>query len=180
MAYKGIRVAALLLLLVVALAYSNHFQNDFPFDDFHTVNNNPYIRSLHNAKLFFTDPSTFSVLPANRTYRPLVTLSLAVDYWLGSGLKPFYFHLDMFLWYLVQLALMLALFGHILRFASTEPLTDWAALFAVALYGLHPVMAETVNYVIQRGDLYSTMLAVAALAIYALAPKLRRLGLYLI
>jgi protein O-mannosyl-transferase len=180
MASKGIRVAALLLLLVVALAYSNHFQNDFHFDDFHTVNNNPYIRSLHNAKLFFTDPSTFSVLPANRTYRPLVTLSLAIDYWLGSGLKPFYFHLDTFLWYLVQLALMLALFRHILRFASTEPWTDWAALFAVTLYGLHPVMAETVNYVIQRGDLYSTLLVVAALAVYALAPRLRRFGIYLL
>jgi len=180
MASKGIRAAALLLLLTVALAYSNHFQNGFHFDDFHTVNNNPYIRSLHNAKLFFTDPSTFSVLPANRTYRPLVTLSLAIDYWLGSGLKPVYFHLDMFLWYLVQLALMLALFRHILRFASAEPWTDWAALFAVALYGLHPAMAETVNYVIQRGDLYSTLLVVAALAVYALAPQLRRFGIYLL
>jgi len=181
MAYKGIRAAALpLLLLAVALAYSNHFQNSFHFDDFHTVNNNPYIRSLRNAKLFFSDPATFSVLPANRTYRPLVTLSLAFDYWLGSGLKPFYFHLDTFLWYLVQLALMLALFRHILRFASTMPWTDWAALFAVALYGLHPAMAETVNYVIQRGDLYSTLLVVAALAFYALAPRLRRFGIYLL
>src|SRR6202522_2168683 len=121
MAHKGIRVAALLLPLAVALVYSDHFQNGFHFDDFHTVNNNPYIRSLQNARLFFTDPSTFSVLPANRTYRPLVTLSLAIDYWLGSGLKPFYFHLDAFLWYLVQLALMLALFRHILRLASEEP-----------------------------------------------------------
>jgi tetratricopeptide (TPR) repeat protein len=180
MASPGIRAAALLLLLTVALAYSNHFQNDFHFDDFHTVNNNPYIRSLHNAKLFFTDPSTFSILPANRTYRPLVTLSLAIDYWLGSGLKPFYFHLDMFLWYLVQLALMLVLFRHILRLASTDPWTDWAALFAVALYGLHPATAETVNYIIQRGDLYSTLLVVASLVVYALAPRLRRFGIYLL
>src|ERR1700722_16534306 len=118
MAFQRIRVAALLLLVAVTLAYSNHFQNDFHFDDFHTVNNNPYIRSLRNAKLFFTDPSTFSILPANRTYRPLVTLSLAVDYWLGSGLKPFYFHLDTFLWYLVQLALMMALFRRILHFSG--------------------------------------------------------------
>src|SRR5580704_2051028 len=144
MAHKGIRVAALLLLLAVALAYSNHFQNGFHFDDFHTVNNNPYIRSLHNAKLFFTDPSTFSVLPANRTYRPLVTLSLAFDYWLGGGLKPFWFHLDTFLWYLVQLAVMFALFRHILRLVSAGQSAEWAALFAVALYGLHPAMAETV------------------------------------
>jgi tetratricopeptide (TPR) repeat protein len=180
MASKGIRVAGLLLLLAVVLAYSNHFRNGFHFDDFHTVNNNPYIRSLQNSKLFFTDPTTFSVLPANRTYRPLVTLSLAFDYWLGGGLNPFYFHLDTFLWYLVQLAVMFPLFRRILRFADAAPWTDWAALFAVALYGLHPAMAETVNYIIQRGDLYSTLLVVAAMAIYALAPRLRRFGIYLI
>jgi tetratricopeptide (TPR) repeat protein len=183
MASKGIRAAGLLVLLAVTLAYANHFQNGFHFDDFHTVNNNPYIRSLRNSKLFFTDPSTFSVLPANRTYRPLVTLSLAFDYWLGGGLMPFYFHLDTFLWYLAQLALMFALFRRILRFAGEGPWldwVDWAALFAVALYGLHPAMAETVNYIIQRGDLYSTLLVVAALTVYALAPRLRRFGLYLI
>jgi tetratricopeptide (TPR) repeat protein len=41
-------------------------------------------------------------------------------------------------------------------------------------------MAETVNYIIQRGDLYSTALIVAALALYALRPNLRRYGLYLL
>ncbi len=193
---KPLVLAALLVLAAVTLAYANHFENGFHFDDFHTVNNNPYIRSLHNAKLFFTDPSTFSVLPANRTYRPLVTLSLAFDYWLGGGLKPFYFHLDMFLWFVAQLALMFVLFRHILRIGAgfgkyERPRlrlvdrpeayrTDGAALFAVALYGLHPAMAETVNYIIQRGDLYSTMLMVASLALYALRPDLRRLGIYLL
>ena len=36
-------------------------------------------------------------------------------------------------------------------------------------------MAETVNYIIQRGDLYSTMLMVASLALYALRPDLRQI-----
>ncbi len=179
MAPKRLAIAAVLVLAAVALAYSNHFENGFHFDDFHTVNNNPYIRSLHNAKLFFTDPTTFSVLPANRTYRPLVTLSLAFDYWLAGGLKPFYFHLDAFLWFLAQLAVMFFLFRRIYKTGIARN-TDLAALFAVALYGLHPATAETVNYVIQRGDLYSTMLVVASLALYALQPRLRKTGLYLL
>ena len=58
--------------------------------------------------------------------------------------------------------------------------TDITALFAVALYGLHPAMAETVNYIIQRGDLYSTMLMVASLALYVLRPNLRKFGIYLL
>lgn len=165
-------VALLLVFAAVTLAYGNHFENGFHFDDFHTINNNPYIRSLHNAWLFFRDPTTFSVLPANRTYRPLVTLSVAFDYWMGRGLNPLYFHLDMFAWFLAQLGLMFLLFRRILR-------SEGYALFAVALYGLHPAMAETVNYIIQRGDLYSTALVVASLTIYALAPQLRRYGLYL-
>ncbi len=177
---KRLALAAILVFAAIVLAYSNHFENGFHFDDFHTVSNNPYIRSLHNAKLFFTDPATFSVLPANRTYRPLVTLSLAFDYWLGGGLNPFYFHLDAFIWFLAQLALMFFLFRHILRLALASPWTDWAGLFATALYGLHPVMAETVNYVIQRGDLYSTMLVILSLAIYALQPRLRKFGIYLV
>jgi protein O-mannosyl-transferase len=183
---KRLALALLLVLAAVALAYANHFENGFHFDDFHTVNNNPYIRSLHNAKLFFTDPTTFSVLPANRTYRPLVTLSLAFDYWLGGGLKPLYFHLDMFLWFAGQLVLMFLLFRAIgiATVGRAKPAVlgkvDIAALFAVALYGLHPAMAETVNYIIQRGDLYSTMLVVASLALYVLKRDLRRFGIYLL
>ena len=65
------------LAAAVSISYSNHFDNGFHFDDSHAVVDNPYIRSLGNAHLFFTDPKTFSVLPANRTWRPLVSLSLA-------------------------------------------------------------------------------------------------------
>ncbi len=161
------------LLAAVTLAYANHFNNPFHFDDSHAVVDNPYIRSLRNAPLFFTDAQTFSNLPANRSYRPLISLSLAFDYWLGGGLKPAYFQASTFLWFLVQLALMYALFRKL-------GVTDLVALLAVALYGLHPAMAETVNYVIQRGDLYSTLGVIASLVIYASAPKWRTAGFYLL
>jgi hypothetical protein len=78
------------LLVAVLGAYANHFENPFHFDDSHAVVDNAYIRSLRNAPLFFTDTQTFSSLPANRSYRPLISLSLAFDYWLAGGLKPFY------------------------------------------------------------------------------------------
>jgi tetratricopeptide (TPR) repeat protein len=41
-------------------------------------------------------------------------------------------------------------------------------------------MAETINYIIQRGDLYCTLGSVAALVLYARHPFLRRTGLYLL
>jgi tetratricopeptide (TPR) repeat protein len=173
------------LVLAVCAAYANSLQNEFHFDDFHTTVDNPAIRSLHNAGRFFTDATTFSVLPANRTYRPFVSLSLAVDYAVGHGYKPFWFHLSTLLVFLLQLAVMLWLYERIADAATggREPPPanhQAAALAAVAWYGLHPAMAETVNYIIQRGDIYSTLGVVGALAMYACLPKLRRTGLYLL
>src|SRR5437773_8022586 len=89
-------VTCLFALLMVASAYSNSLHNSFHFDDSHVIINNLYIRSLTNIGVFFTDAQTFSSLPANATYRPLVTVSLALDYWLGGGLAPWQFHVSQF------------------------------------------------------------------------------------
>ena len=168
------------VLTLVTLAYANHFHNDFHFDDFHTIATNPYIRDLRNIPLIFEDADTFSTLPANRGWRPLVTTSLAVDYFFAKGLRPVYFQVSDFFWFLVQLGLMFALFRHLLDFARPGPANRWIALFATALYGVHPAIAETVNYIIQRGDIYSTLAVVAGLLIYIRWPHRRHQGLYLI
>ncbi len=172
------------VLLGVCLVYANHFQNSFHFDDSHTVVDNPSIRSLHNLPRFFADATTFSVLPANRTYRPFVSASLALDYALGHGYNPVWFHVSTFLVFLLQLAAMYALFSAILDAtrpaAETSNANRYAALLAVAWYGLHPAVAETVNYVIQRGDIFCTVGVVGALALYARLPALRKTGFYLL
>jgi protein O-mannosyl-transferase len=173
-------VAIAALLAFVTLVYSNHFGNEFHFDDSHTIVQNPYIRSLHSIPGFFTNMETTSVLPANRSFRPLVFTSLAVDYWLGNGLRPFYFHLSTFFWFLVQLVLMFALFRKCFDRARPHPGNVWLALFATALYGVHPAIAETVNYVSQRADLYSTLGDVAGLVAWIYLPRWRKYGLYLL
>ena len=173
-------VLTVVLLAGVLVAYANHFENTFHFDDSHAVVDNPYIRDLRNVPLFFADAKTFSNLPANRTYRPLVTLSLAIDYWIAKGLKPIYFQASTFVWFLVQLLLMQALFRKICDTVFPHPGNQWVTWFAAALYGLHPANAETVNYVIQRGDVYSTLGVVSGIAIYVLRPRWRRSGIYLL
>lgn len=167
-------------VLLICLTYSNSFQNGFHFDDYHTVVDNPAIRSLGNIPRFFRDASTFSVLPANRTYRPLVSTSLALDYALGHGYHPLWFHLVPFVIYLFQLFAMLLFFLAIYKRLLGEIESYFVALAAVSWYGVHPAMAETVNYIIQRGDIFSTFGVVAALAFYAIFPHLRRWGIYLI
>jgi protein O-mannosyl-transferase len=170
------------VFLAVGAVYSNSFHNSFHFDDSHAILENPYIRSLRNLPRFFTDAKTFSVLPANQTYRPFVSASLALDYALGHGYKPFWFHLSTFLIFLLQLAFMYAFFNAILDAArpSSSAANRYASLLAVAWYGLHPAMAETVNYIIQRGDVYSTIGVVTALVLYVRLPSWRKSGLYLL
>jgi tetratricopeptide (TPR) repeat protein len=178
------RLLLTILLASVTGIYANHFHNSFHFDDSHTIEDNPYIRSLRYLPRYFTDATTFSVLPANRTYRPFVSASLAIDYALGHGYHVFWFHLSTFLVFLLQLVAMYALFGAILNKTRPEPdaapANQLVSLLAVAWYGLHPAMAETLNYIIQRGDIYCAMGVVSALAIYACKPGWRKTGIYLL
>ena len=139
-----------LVLVWVGLLYCNHFDNGFHFDDSHTIVDNPAIRDLANWPRLLSDATAFSVLPSNQGWRPLVTLSLAVDYRLGGGLKPWAFHADTFGVFLVLLTGFFLLARRVLG-------SPRKALVAVALLGVHPVLAETVNYAIQRGDLYATL-----------------------
>lgn len=175
-----IRIWCLAVLLMVCLVYANHFGNKFHFDDSHTIQNNPWIRDLGNIPRFFTDGTTFSTLPANRAYRPLVSTSLAIDYRLSGGLKPLWFHISTFFWFVSQLVLMFALFRYLLDCVRYTDQNAWLALAATAFYGLHPAMAETVNYIIQRGDIYAALGVVASLCWYFARPDQRKWGLYLI
>ena len=147
------------LILAVCGLYSTHFGNGFHFDDWHTVSNNPAIRDLGNAKRFFTDPTAMSVLPANQVYRPLLPLSLAIDYRIGGGLKPWAFHAITFGAFLTLIVLLLILYNRL----TDKP---WVAFAAAALFALHPVAAETVNYVVQRADLWVALLTVAGLLMF--------------
>jgi tetratricopeptide (TPR) repeat protein len=166
------------VLLAVCLAYANSFGNGFHFDDYHTVNDNPAIRSLANVPKFFTDATTFSVLPANRTYRPMVSASLAFDYAMGHGYVPAWFHASTFVLFLLLVALLAEWYA--VLFAEAGGRARWLGLAAAAWFGLHPAIAETVNYIIQRGDLYCTLGCVGALVMYALWPQRRIWGLYLL
>lgn len=165
------RFTALACLLLAA--YWNHFDNSFHFDDFHTVVNNGRVHSLSNWQDWFVDPAAFSVLTTHQVFRPLVSASLAVDWALAGGATPRWFHISTFTWLLVLAVTLRALFGRLLGSSGW----GW---FAASLFVLHPVAAETVNYTIQRGDLYATLGISAALWVFAAYPERRRMGLYLL
>ena len=170
---------AVFFLLVLCIAYSNHFDNDFHFDDSHTIENNEYIQDLNNIPLFFTDVVTFSTLPGNRSYRPVVTTLNAIDYWIGGGLKPFFFHLSIFLWYIVQGILMFFMFRKIFNISFKHEWNSMFALFGSVWFLLHTANAETINYIISRSDSFSTLCVVASLLLFQISFA-RRWHLYLL
>jgi len=169
------------IVMLTTLVYWNHFQNDFHFDDSHTILNNVYVRSLKNAPSFFTDGTTFSSLPQNQSYRPLVSLSLAIDYWLADGYHPFWFQMDDFIVFLLQGILMFYFIWQLFELVQPNPQKNyWLAAFGIAWYMLHPANAETINYIIARSDLQSTLFVVLAFVVYQYFPKYRKKYLYLL
>ncbi len=169
-----------LIVIVVSLVYSNHFNNPFAFDDFHTIKDNIVIKNIANYKLFFEDASSFSSNPSNQMYRPLISLSSAIDYYIANGENPFYFHLSMFIIFLIQLILMFFVIKYLLAKISEHYINDYLTFFIVLFYGLHTANAETLNYISSRSDSYSTFFVVLSFFIYFYFPKIRRFQLFLI
>ena len=169
--------SALLLGALVA-AYANHFHNSFHFDDAHTIVNNAAIRELRNIPLFFGDATTFSSLPSNQSYRPLVSTLLAIDYSLDHGLRPFWFHLSIFTLFASLVLLLAFVIARLLDYTGNSSRNGWIALIAAACYGLHPANADTVNYIIASSEVISALGIIASFALYFAFPQLRRYYLH--
>ena len=188
--HKSFVYLSAISLLVCILVYSNHFNNDFHFDDFHTINDNPHIRELKNIPRFFTDPGTTSVLPSHQSYRPGLTALNAIDYAIYSKWKQLFpestiklqytFHISIFLLYLIQGVFMFLLFLKLFNLTLKHQWNKYIAFFGTAVYMLHTANAETINYIIQRADSFSTAMVVISLYLFIERPRLRKFGIYLI
>jgi len=167
---KFLLASAAAIALIVA-AYASSLHNAFHFDDSHVIESNLYLRSLHNVPRYFTDAHTFSSVPRNSTYRPLVTLSLALDYARG-GLDPLPYHTT-------QIALLL-LAGALLTAFFTPIAGEWLALFAATLFCVHTANSETMNLISARSELLSTVGLLGSFVLYQRSPFARRTLLYLL
>jgi len=173
-------VACVLALGIFAAAYANSLENAFHFDDRHVVEENLFIRDLANAPRFFTDARTFSSLPQNAVYRPVVSLSVAVDYALGGGLVPTQFHRTQLA--LLALVAVLLAFLYLRLFDTTGEAAwhRWAALFAATLFAVHTANSQVGNYISARSESLSALGVLLAFFVYLRAPAARKYHLFLI
>jgi tetratricopeptide (TPR) repeat protein len=168
-------------VLLFAAAYSNSLRNAFHFDDSHVIVQNIFIRDVGNIPRFFTDANTFSSLPQNATYRPLVSLTLALDYWFGGGLNPIPFHITQLLLFAATGAFLALLCWNVLAASGgSDRWPRWAALVAAALFCVHTANTQPGNYISARSELIAGMGVLGAFLVYLRWPGLRRYYLYLI
>ncbi len=177
---KNFLILLAVLFISLLITYSNHFNNGFHFDDTHTIVNNVNIRNIKNIPEFFVNTKMVSSSKDHWGLRPVVTTSLALDYWIAGGLNPFYFHLSTFIIFIGLLILMFFMYKKIILKSIKHPYTEYLLLLIVGWFSLHTVNAETINYIISRSDVISTFFIVLSFCIYIYFPSKRRTYLYVL
>ena len=161
---------ALVLIGIVFLVFSNTLSNDFAFDDNSTIKNNPAIRDLKYARLYFTQPFFLVGRPESGPvlydyYRPVVLISYLVDYSIW-GLNPKGWHLTNIIMHGAAAALVFLLF---LRLRLGRE----AAFVSAALFAIHPAIADSVASIAGRSDPLCSIFILASLYCYIGARRKR-------
>ena len=147
----------LALVLFSGLLYANSARNGFTLDDRHLVAQNPLIRSLANVPILFRsdywEPKVRSGL-----YRPLVTLSYALNYRF-AGSDPAPYHRLNILLHAANGLLVLLLFR---RLGVGEPV----AAAGAGLFAAHAIHTEAVANVAGRSELLAAFFLLAAFLFY--------------
>lgn len=153
--------AALLLIILLTIALNAGFLRNKTFfrDDFHFIVNNPSIRSIENIPSYFVSlPMGSSVRENQVVYRPVVTASYAVNYYLG-GLGPFGYHVFNLIVHLLNIVMVCL----IVRFMTAE---EYLALGSALLFAVHPLNSELINFINTRSSSMSTLFCLVSFFLY--------------
>jgi tetratricopeptide (TPR) repeat protein len=148
----------LLLLFIVGIVFANALTGSFHYDDFHSLFLNPHVRYWANIPAFFSDPSLFSADADKAMYRPLLLTSYALNYAWGQYETTSY--------HVVNLAIHMGCIVLVWALARRFNCGSEGALLAAALFALHPLATEPVNYISSRSESLAALFMLAALYFY--------------
>jgi protein O-mannosyl-transferase len=132
------------LVALCAGLYANSLQGEFHYDDFHSLVDNPHVRSAANIGRFFLDPDMFSADPDKSMYRPLLLCTYALNYALGQY--------DVLGYHLFNMALH-ALASVLVAALATRLVGGISAGWIAGIFfALHPLATEPVNYISSRSE----------------------------
>ncbi|HIN86075.1 MAG TPA: hypothetical protein EYN06_06305, partial [Myxococcales bacterium] len=140
-----------LLCVLVAVGFSQVYDNSYQMDDVYRVRDNAELRKVHPVSRFFSDPQTMATLPRLTVYRPLLPLSLSINRWLGGHSVRSY-HVGNVLLHALLVCILYGFLSALLTQygASLAQHARWIALTAAGLFALHPVAGIPVNYICAR------------------------------
>jgi tetratricopeptide (TPR) repeat protein len=144
-------LAPSLILLVGLAAYANSFWGPFIFDDPLSIVENPTIRQLSSIGQVLSPPCDCRSV----TSRPLLNLSLAINYSLG-GLDVRGYHVTNLTIHLLASLLLLGILRRTFQLPALRSRFGHAAwplaLAITLLWTVHPLQTESVTYIIQRAE----------------------------
>lgn len=145
-------LAAVLIVFALIAVYANSLRAPFVFDDIPAIVENATIRDLGNLRLVLSPPAEIG---SSANSRPLVNLSLALNYAAG-GLDPTGYHAVNILLHALA---ALTLFGLVRRTCLLPrvrgrlgPVALPFALSTALVWAVHPLQTETVTCAIQRTE----------------------------
>ena len=165
-------LAVFLLLGLVFICYANTFQAPWYFDD--------HIRIVHNRAVHLTeltpdalmasiDPAAGASDARDTFFRPVVMLSLAVNWYLSGGDVAGFHLVNILIHFLAALALYLAIMALMRapRAGQFSPDQRQAvALLASVLWAVHPIQTQAVTYIIQRSTSLAGLFYIAGVYAY--------------
>lgn len=157
------RLLALLVFASALIVYAPSFSNGFAYDDVPIILLDDRVRGLDIRGIategYWQDP-------AMGLYRPLTTLSFAID-WTISGGSPTWFHITNAIWHALTTLLLLQL---LLKLR----ISPFPAVFAALVFAVHPVHVEAVANVVGRAELLAAAATLAAAVLWARPPRVAR------
>ena len=150
-------LAAIVIIVLGLICYSNTFDAQFYFDDLKSIVDNLSIRDLGNLRAIWK----FSPI------RFITYLSFAVNYHFGE-LNVFGYHLVNILIHITA-AYFVYLFTLYLSILSNKQTPYWIAVFAALIFLCHPIQTQAVTYIVQRAASLATLFYMISLTCYVRA-----------
>lgn len=144
----------LIFFIIGFLIYGNALNSPFIMDDQYTVQNNIFLTDWKYLPQIFSQNLFAGGDGSCNYWRPIETLSLAIDYRLG-GSAPFVYHLDNLLWHIFASSL---LYSVLLRLTKNNP----ASFLTALIFLIHPLQIEAVTFITGRGDPMSAVFTLAS------------------
>lgn len=163
------RVHIVAIAVFTFLVYSNTLENGFHLDDLYRVVDNPGIQKVFPITRHFIDPSTMASIPRLTSYRPLLPLTLSLNYAVAGDSLPGYHLGNIGIHTLAAIVVYFLCLELLTQSAALPHHTGrrrWLALLVAMVFAVHPVSGYPVNYICGRDLLLMQLFLMASLLCY--------------